>query len=220
MELASFSPAAAAATIPLFYRRAVKITRHGPYSTFTSRSLELGHPRRCWQLMSDETPCPSRQTAIETDHISLCKCKLCFNSVYLQPQQQQQQLYLFSHRFISRLWRDAGWSHRGVDGLRYKQENVSDVIAVHPHHFQRKKKKNKSRPLFITFIFFLKNNTNNIKWKRRLKIITMLQVSRFDNLKEEKKNTFTQKYTFIYLYSFLGDMARRAVWEETFDIEP
>jgi len=47
-----------------------------------------------------------------------------------------------------------------------------------------------------------------------LKIITMLQDSRFDNRKKENK--CTQKYIFIYLYSFEG------IWpvgQETYDTE-
>lgn len=59
-----------------------------------------------------------------------------------------------------------------------------------------------SWPIVYHFLFFLKNNTDNVTWKRLLKIITLLQDSRFDILKEE--NTFTQKYIFIYLYSFRG----------------
>lgn len=46
----------------------------------------------------------------------------------------------------------------------------------------------------------------------------MLQDSRFDNLKEE--NTFTQKYIFIYLYSFEGIWPGEQSGRRPFDTEP
>lgn len=123
--------------------------------------------------------------------------------VYLQPQRQFSFfiIYLSRRRFISRLLRDAGWSHRGVDGW-YKQENTSDVIAVHLPHFQLNRN-HESHCLSFFYFFFLKNNTNNIKWKRLLKIITMLQVPRFDNLKEEK-HIYTKVYIYILIFIFKG----------------
>lgn len=46
----------------------------------------------------------------------------------------------------------------------------------------------------------------------------MLQDSRFYNRKEE--NTFTQKYIFIYLYSFEGIWPGEQSGGGTFDTEP
>ena len=50
------------------------------------------------------------------------------------------------------------------------------------------------------FYFFLENNTNNIKWKRLLKIITLLQDSRFGKSKRGRQKP-THLHKSIYLYT-------------------
>lgn len=77
--------------------------------------------------------------------------------------------------------------------------------------------------VFNFFNFFLKNNTN-ITWKRLLKIITMLQDSRFDTRKEEEKKTHLHKSIYFYILIFIwrgyGPEEISSGKETFFDIEP
>lgn len=57
---------------------------------------------------------------------------------------------------------------------------------------------NKKAPLFIIFIFFLKNNTNKIKWKKASENNYNATGSPFWYSK--KRNTFTQKKVYIYIH--------------------
>lgn len=154
--------------------------------------------------MSGRHSFPAKQTPNKGDYIcQSAAIRYKYSCVFTAAAAVFFIIYLSRRRFISRLLRDAGWSHRGVDRW-YKQENTSDVIAVHLPHVQLNRN-HETQPLFIIllFIFFLKNNTNNIKWKRLLKIITMLQVPRFDNLKEEK-HIYTKVYIYILIFIFKG----------------
>lgn len=64
---------------------------------------------------------------------------------------------------------------------------------------------NKNEPLFIIFIFFLKNNTNKIKWKKASENNYNATGSPFWCSK--KRNTFTQK---VYIYIHLNGYGQKS----------